>query len=80
MKKVYRFSLLFTLFSCTGSPPPSNLVPIAGVTEPTLCTGYVNPAVTTCSETCLTPENHVASEGEKAMITQTITENKEKLP
>lgn len=76
MKKVYRITLLFALYSCSSEPPPSKLVPIAGVTEPTLCTGYVNPEVTTCSTDCQTPENHVASEGETALITQKIKDDK----
>lgn len=79
MKKVYRFSLLLALLSCTQDPPSSKLVPIAGVTEPVTCTEYVNPEVTTCSPTCTPPEYHVASEGEKAMITQKIKDNKDNL-
>ncbi len=80
MKKIYGFSLLLTLLSCSGEPPPSKLVPIAGVTEVPLCTGFVNPEVTTCSTTCESPENHVASEGEEAMITKKIKDNEANLP
>jgi hypothetical protein len=72
MKNVYQIALLFLFLACSNEPPPSSLVPIYGVTPPTLCTEYVNPQITTCSPTCEPPEFHVASDPEKALILDEI--------
>ena len=81
MKYIYQITLLFTLISCSQEPPPSTLVPIAGTTTTTTtCTGYVNAAVTTCSTECKDPPNHVASEFETTLITESIKNSKTLTP
>ncbi len=75
MKNIYKITLVLFLISCSNEPPPSNLVPIYGVTPPPTCTGYVNPEVTTCYEECNPPQYHVASEAETAIYTKKIQDD-----